>query len=92
MAKREQEHKFRLGDRVVYNTAETGNGWLNGMEGTVIYVDNTRCPYTVEFDVPLADGITDSRAARPGFQPRQWHGWFCREDNLTLIKHGRLVR
>jgi hypothetical protein len=74
--------KFSVGDRVVYHARVAGNGFLDGEHGTVIYVDNTSTPYTVEFDRPLAGGITDERAQRPGFTPKPWRGWFCQEENL----------
>ena len=77
--------KFKVGDREVYNAVNCGNGWLNGMIGRVIYVDGTRCPYTVEFDEPLSEGVTDYRARENGINPRQWHGWFCREENLKKV-------
>lgn len=86
---RAKEHKFKVGDRVVYRANVYGDGWLSGMEGTVIYVDNTCCPYTVEFDVPLADGVTDNRAITEDFKPRMWHGRFCREENLEPARKRR---
>ena len=78
--------KFKIGDRVIYNPVETGNGWLAGEHGTVIYVDDTGTPYTVEFDRNLGDlggyGITDMRAKKHGYTPRPLNGWFCKEENL----------
>lgn len=70
-----KKHKFRLGDRVVYRITDggPGNTELNGWHGTVIYVDNTPAPYTVEFD---------ERAKSVGHHPKSFHGWFCREGNL----------
>lgn len=79
-----KERKFAVGDRVVYNAREAGVGWMNGMHGTVIYVDGTRCPYTVEFDEKLVGGVTDERAARGSFKPRYGQSWFCREENLEM--------
>lgn len=77
-------HKFKVGDRVIYNAVESGNTALDGKVGMIIYVDNTRCPYTVEFDdfFDLYTGITDHRVK--GADP--YHGWFCREENLTLLE------
>lgn len=54
MAKKEiKERKFAVGDRVVYRPKRTGNGWLDGWHGTVIYVDTqaraTRFSSTVHF-------------------------------------------
>ena len=80
------KHKFAVGDRVIYHANVSGNGWLNGMEGRIIYVDGTRCHYTVQFDVPIAEGNTDYRARKNGIEPDPWCGWFCREENLTLIE------
>lgn len=40
MAKKEiKDRKYKIGDRVVYKRKHTGNGWLDGWHGTVIYVD-----------------------------------------------------
>lgn len=40
MAKKEiKDRKYKIGDRVVYRPKRTGNGGLDGMHGTVIYVD-----------------------------------------------------
>jgi hypothetical protein len=76
------EHKFAVGDRVIYRPKRTGNGWLAGEHGTVIYVDNTEAAYTVQFDVPVAEGNTDYRARANEIEPKPWHGWFCKEENL----------
>ena len=86
MARKNIKHKFAVGDRVIYNPVETGNGWLAGEHGTVIYVDDTGTPYTVEFDRTMAalggEGITDMRAKKHGYTPRPLNGWFCKEENL----------
>ena len=82
MMNKMNEHKFAVGDRVIYNPKRTGNGWLAGEHGTVIYVDNTPAPYTVEFDERYPDGVTDERAKSVGHHPKSFHGWFCREGNL----------
>jgi hypothetical protein len=76
------EHKFAVGDRVIYRPKRTGNGWLAGEHGTVIYVDNTEAAYTVEFDNPIGEGATDYRTRDNGIEPKPWHGWFCKEENL----------
>lgn len=75
---------FKVGDRVTYHATEYGNSLLNGKTGTVIYVDNTRWPYTVEFDfvVDPEMAITDYRARRHNIEPRPFHGWFCRTEHL----------
>ena len=77
-----KKHKFRVGDRVVYYARNFGDGFLNGKHGTVIYVDGTRCPYTVEFDDEIEEGLTDNRVLKVGIIPRRWHSRFCREENL----------
>lgn len=79
-----KKHKFRLGDRVVYRITDggPGNTELEGWHGTVIYVDNTPAPYTVEFDERYPDGVTDERAKSVGHHPKSFHGWFCREGKL----------
>jgi hypothetical protein len=64
------EHKFAVGDRVIYRPKRTGNGWLAGEHGTVIYVDNTEAAYTVEFDAPVAEGNTDYRARANEIEPK----------------------
>ena len=78
------EHQFKVGDRVMYRAVEYGNSDLDGLAGTVIYVDNTRCPYTVEFDdwEDPTNGITDHRVPNR----KQYGGWFCRPENLTKLE------
>lgn len=72
--------KFSIGDLVKYRMSETGNPDLEGLVGTVIYVD-TR-DYTVEFGHEIHDGITDYRAREIGIEPKFERGWFCREEHL----------
>ena len=78
------KHQFKVGDRVMYKAVECGNGDLDGLTGTVIYVDGTRCPYTVEFDnwTDPHNGITDHRAKNR----KQYGGWFCRPENLIKLE------
>lgn len=80
MAKK--EHKFAIGDRVIYNPVRSGNGWLAGEHGTVIYVDDTGTPYTVEFDRQFYEGVTDFRTRERGYEPKYSCGWCCKEENL----------
>lgn len=75
----QREHKFAVGDRVVYNPLRTGNGWLAGEHGTVVYIDNTEACYTVEFNRPFYEGVTEHRIPHP----KAYCGWFCKEENLT---------
>lgn len=82
MTKEIKERKFAVGDRVVYRPKRTGNGWLDGWHGTVIYVDTQGACYTVEFDRPLYEGVTDYRARDIGIEPKVNRGWFCLEENL----------
>ena len=77
-----KNRKFKVGDRVVYRAGSYGDGFLNGETGTVIFVDGTRCPYTVEFDRPIQDGVTDMRAEKFGINPMPLRGRFCAEENL----------
>ena len=79
-----KKHKFKIGDRVVYRITDggAGNTDLEGWHGTVIFIDNTRCPYTVEFDDAYRNGVTDYRCRKNRREPKLWHGWFCREGNL----------
>ena len=72
--------RFHVGDRVKYRANGTGNSDLNGMIGTVIYVDSR--DYTVEFGSEIYDGITDYRAREIGIEPKFERGWFCREEHL----------
>lgn len=51
------EHKFAVGDRVIYNPKRTGNGWLAGEHGTVIYVDSTEPPIRWSLTYPSRRGI-----------------------------------
>lgn len=80
----ENKPVFKVGDRVTYYAGEYGNGLLNGKTGTVIYVDGTRWPYTVEFDfvVDVNMAVTDYRARKHGIEPKPFHGWFCRPEHL----------
>ena len=82
------EYQFKVGDRVMYKAVEYGNGDLDGLTGTVIYVDGTRCPYTVEFDNwhDVCNGVTDYRARRHKIAPKQYGGWFCRPENLIKLE------
>ena len=64
--KKTNEHKFAVGDRVIYNPVRSGNGWLAGEHGTVIYIDNTEACYTVEFDRQFCEGVTDFRTRERG--------------------------
>lgn len=82
------EYKFKVGDRVMYKAIECGNGDLDGLTGTVIYVDGTRCPYTVEFDdwSDVMNAVTDYRARKYGIEPQPYHGWFCRPENLIKLE------
>lgn len=83
MAKKEiKDRKYKIGDRVVYRPKRTGNGWLDGWHGTVIYVDTQSACYTVEFDKPFYEGVTDYRARDIGIEPKVNRGWFCLEENL----------
>lgn len=82
MKKEIKDRKFAVGDRVVYRPKRTGNGWLDGWHGTVIYVDTQGACYTVEFDRPFYEGVTDYRARDIGIEPKVIRGWFCLEENL----------
>lgn len=82
MARKTHNHKFAVGDRVIYNPKRTGNGWLAGEHGTVIYIDNTEACYTVEFDRQFYEGVTDFRTRERGYEPRPNCGRFCKEENL----------
>lgn len=82
MKKEIKDRKFAVGDRVVYRPKRTGNGWLDGWHGTVIYVDTQGACYTVEFDRPFYEGVTDYRARDIGIEPKVIRGWFCLQENL----------
>ena len=81
-------HKFKVGDRVIYNAVESGNTALDGKVGMIIYVDNTRCPYTVNFYnwSDEYNGVHDLRAEKGGIKFPPFSQWFCREENLTLLE------
>ena len=55
----------------------SGNADLDGRAGTVIGVDGTRSPYTVEFDDELPDAMEDRR-----FGGKKGHCWCCTESHL----------
>ena len=82
MKKEIKDRKFAVGDRVVYRPKRTGNGWLDGWHGTVIYVDTQGACYTVEFDRQFYEGVTDFRTRERGYEPKYSCGWFCKEENL----------
>lgn len=70
--------KFQKGDRVVYRCdVWSGNADLDGRAGTVIGVDGTASPYTVEFDKELPDAMEDRR-----FGGKKGHCWCCTESHL----------
>ena len=85
---REVNHLFKVGDRVVYNAVGYGNTDLNGKVGTIIYVDNTGAPYTVQFDgwEDIHNGVHDLRAEKGGIKYPPFSQWFCKEENLKKIK------
>ena len=70
MAMETKEHKFAIGDRVIYNPVRSGNGWLTGEHGTVIYIDSQEACYTVEFDRQFYEGVTDFRTRERGYEPK----------------------
>ena len=74
------DRTYNIGDKVRYRKDDTGNPDIDGWVGTVIYVD-TRT-YTVEFPQEIFDGVTDYRARDIGIEPKQGHGWWCREEHL----------
>lgn len=55
----------------------SGNADLDGRAGTVIGVDGTTSPYTVEFDKELPDAMEDRR-----FGGKKGHCWCCTESHL----------
>ena len=55
----------------------SGNSDLDGRAGTVIGVDGSRSPYTVEFDDELPDAMEDRR-----FGGKKGHCWCCTESHL----------
>ena len=77
------DHKFKVGDRVVYRAVESGNTDLDGRCGTVVLVDSTAAPYTVRFDEPYVDAVRDERFG--GSTTERWHDWWCKEENLSPI-------
>lgn len=77
------DHKFKVGDRVVYRAVESGNTDLDGRCGTVVLVDSTAAPYTVRFDEPYVDAVRDMRCG--GSTTERWHDWWCKEENLSPI-------
>lgn len=85
---RNVNHLYKVGDRVVYNAVNFGNTDLNGKTGTIIYVDNTGAPYTVQFDdwEDVHNGILDLRAEKHGAHYPTFSQWFCKEENLKKIK------
>lgn len=79
----QQKHKFKVGDRVVYHPVCYGNDDLDGWTGTIVYVDNTRLPYTMRLDDAYGGGMTDKRFSTTEDNINRC--WFCREENLERI-------
>ncbi len=75
------KHKYKVGDRVVYRIVDDiySNADLHGRAGRIIGIDQTRTPYTVEFDEPYCDAMEDHR-----FGGKKGHCWHCTENHLTL--------
>ena len=45
-------------------------------------MDTQGACYTVEFDRPFYEGVTDYGARDIGIEPKVNRGWFCKEENL----------
>ncbi len=76
--------KFKPGDRVVYHCdGWIGNPDLDGHAGTVIGVDKTNLPYTVEFDDEFLNSMEDMR-----FGGKKGHCWCCAEERLQSEDNG----
>lgn len=80
---KQTNHKFKIGDRVVYHAVHFGNNDLDGMTGTIVMVDNTGCPYTVRLDEPYIDSVRDTRIKGNKNHDRLW---WCQEENLALLE------
>ena len=81
-----RKHKFKVGDRVVYQPMRAGNPDIAGWHGTVTYIDSQEACYTVELDDAYIEGMTDERVRANGFEPQRGHSWFAKEENLVREK------
>jgi len=83
------ETKFRIGDKIVFNTEESMERVLNNKAGTVKSVverSNEPEKYLVEFDeedksLHDGNGVNEIRT-----KPHK--GWWCNEHNLTPKRLG----
>lgn len=80
---KQTNHKFKIGDRVVYHPVHFGNSELDGRTGTIVMIDNTRCPYTVRLDEPYAFSVRDTRIKGNKNHDRLW---WCQEANLAPLE------
>lgn len=79
MSDKKSPHRFKVGDRVIYHVASgVGYDVLDGCVGTVIGVDSSNLPYTVEFDDEFPDAMEDMF-----FGGEKGHCWCCSSERLT---------
>lgn len=79
MSEKKSPHRFKVGDRVIYHVASgVGYDVLDGCVGTVIGVDSSNLPYTVEFDDEFPDAMEDMF-----FGGEKGHCWCCSSERLT---------
>ena len=79
MSEKKSPHRFKVGDRVIYHVGSgVGYDMLDGRVGTVIGVDTSNLPYTVEFDEEFPDAMEDLFfGGKPG------HCWCCADERLS---------
>ncbi len=86
---------LHLGDRVRYiiPAGGMGNTDLEGCTGTVVYIDTTAIPVTVQLDEPYPDAVPELRVRDPRATDADWRQyrvinncWFCRAENLMRIE------
>ena len=85
-----KNHKFAIGDRVRYRAVEFGNSDIDGWEGTIIYIDDTPCPYTVRFNTPWLGGMGEERTGNA--KANSMRCWFARECNLEAAEMSQSVK
>lgn len=79
MSETKTSRRFKVGDRVIYHVGSgVGYDMLDGRVGTVIGVDTSNLPYTVEFDEEFPDAMEDLFfGGKPG------HCWCCANERLS---------
>ncbi len=77
--------EFKIGDRVEYRKQPDGPGdiSLDGLSGTVVFIDRQTAGISVEFDEMIADAVVEERGGQ-----KIGNVHFCRAENLRTLGVG----